>query len=439
MGGKTRPMKRIFITIYILLLIGFATILFGVGPIMEKIFEDESHKADQELAKGTFYLIAEKLTGLDEEGQKKEIKRLQPHFGYPVGLYKIDGFEIEEKYQDDLQNGVIVWEDKKHIAAQRLPDSDLVITMGGPFPGDSLSSRSTVIFLVLFFLFLMGPALLWTFFVNRDIRKIEKAAGRFSSGDHSSRVKVSRISPMTLIAAAFNTMAEKSQNLLTSQKELGNSVSHEIRTPLSRIKFSLQMLQDSESPGFQDNQYISRIGKDVEEIESLVDEMLTYARFDREPDTIESLPKNEMIFWLKTIIYSEEKAFTDKRIRFNTHPLTERFVMRFEPIYLGWAVRNLVRNAFKYATSHVEVTFEAGSEICAIHVDDDGQGIPAGAGDKIFEPFFRLDGSRNKSSGGYGLGLAIAKRIAEWHKGSISVDKSPFRGARFTLYLPVTS
>src|SRR3989339_1311856 len=99
MGGGKSSMKRIFITIYILLLIGFATILFGVGPIMEKIFEDESHKADQELAKGTFYLIAEKLTGLDEEGQKKEIKRLQPHFGYPVGLYKIDGFEIEEKYQ----------------------------------------------------------------------------------------------------------------------------------------------------------------------------------------------------------------------------------------------------------------------------------------------------------------------------------------------------
>ena len=93
-----------------------------------------------------------------------------------------------------------------------------------------------------------------------------------------------------MIASAFNNMAEKSQNLLVSQKELGNSVSHEIRTPLSRIKFSLQMLHDSMPPEYQENPYIPRIGKDVEEIESLVDEMLTYAKFDREPDTIERLP-----------------------------------------------------------------------------------------------------------------------------------------------------
>ncbi len=431
-------MKRIFIAIYILLLVGFATILFGVGPIMKKIFEDESQKADQDIARGTFFLIAEKLIGLDAEGQREEIKKLQPQFGYPLGLYKIDEFSIEEKYKNDLRNGIIVWEEKRNIAAQQLPDSDVVITMGGPFPGDSLGFRNTLIFFALFFSFLMGPALLWTYFVNRDIRKIEKATGKFSAGDHSSRVKVSRISPMTLIADAFNTMADKSQNLLMSQKELGKAVSHEIRTPLSRIKFSLQMLNDSVPPEYQGTQYISRIGKDVEEIESLVDEMLTYAKFDREPDTIASLPENEMIFWLKTIIYSEEKAFTDKTIQFITHPLTDRFVMRFEPIYLGWAVRNLIRNALKYAASHVEVTFETGGEICAIHVDDDGQGIPANARDKIFEPFFRMDGSRNKSSGGYGLGLAIAKRIARWHKGSISVDKSPSRGARFTLYLPVT-
>lgn len=431
-------MKRIFITIYILLLVGFATILFGVGPIMNRLFKAESDNADREVAKGTFYLIAERLTGLNEEEQKEEIKKLRPHFGYPLGLYKIDELDLEEKDKKGIINGEIVWKDRKDVVFQRLPDSDLVISMGGPFPGYNLSLKSTLIFFVLFFLFLIGPAFLWTYFLNRDIRKIEKAADKFSSGDHSVRVKVSKISSMTLIAFAFNNMAEKFRNLLLSQKELGNSVSHEIRTPLSRIKFSLQMLHDSVPPEFQESPYISRIGKDVEEIESLVDEMLTYAKFDREPDTIESLPKNEMIFWLKTIIYSEEKVFTDKTIRFNTIPLTERFVMRFEPIYLGWAVRNLIRNACRYATRNVEITFEAGNEICAIHVDDDGQGIPAGARDKIFEPFFRMDESRNRSSGGYGLGLAIAKRIAKWHKGSISVDKSPSKGARFTLYLPVT-
>src|SRR3989339_1469263 len=151
MGIRGRLMKRIFVTIYIFLLVIFAAILFGAGPIMEKIFESEIHKVDQDLARGTFFLISAKLIGLDEEGQKQEIKKLQPQFGYPLGLYKIDEFKIQEKYKKDLKNGVIVWEYKKNIAAQLLPGSDLVVTMGGPFPGDSLSSQSFFIFLVLFF------------------------------------------------------------------------------------------------------------------------------------------------------------------------------------------------------------------------------------------------------------------------------------------------
>lgn len=432
-------MKRLFMMIYITLLISFISIPFGVNPIMNKLFEAESEKADRELVRGTFSLISERLTGLDEEGQKQEIKKLQPQFGYPLGLYKIDELDLKQKAKKSILNGEIVWKDNKEIVFQKLPDSDRVLSMGGSWPWAALEFKVTLIFFTLGFLFLTGPAFLWAYYLNRDIRKIEKAADKFSAGDHSVRVNVSRISSMTLIASAFNNMAKKSQNLLVSQKDLGNSVSHEIRTPLSRIKFSLQMLHDSVPPEFQDSPYISRIGKDVEEIESLVDEMLTYAKFDREPDSIEVLPKNEMVFWLKTIIYSEEKVFTDKTIRFNTLPVIERFVMRFEPMYLGWAVRNLIRNACRYAARNVEITFEPGSEICAIHVDDDGQGIPVDARDKIFEPFFRMDESRNRNSGGYGLGLAIAKRIAKWHKGSISVDKSPSKGARFSLYLPVTN
>lgn len=431
-------MKRIFIAIYIVLLIGFISILFGVDPIMQKLFQAESDEADRELVRGTFSLISEKLVGMDEDGQKEKIKLLQPLFGYPLGLFKIDELDLKEKKKISLRNGEIVWKDNKDMVFQRLPDSDRVLSMGGSWPGKNLEVKVFLIFFSLGFLFLTGPAFLWTYFLNRDIRKIEKVADRFSSGDLSVRVKVSRISSMTLIADAFNTMAEKSQNLLLSQKELGNSVSHEIRTPLSRIKFSLEMLGDSLLPGSQtERPYISSIGKDVEEIESLVDEMLTYAKFDREPDAIETLPKNEMVFWLKTIIYSEEKSFSDKRIGFKTHPLTERYIMRFEPIYLGWAVRNLIRNACKYAASQVMVTFESGNGLCAIHVDDDGPGIPANVKDKVFEPFFRIDTSRSKSSGGYGLGLAIAKRIAKWHKGSIAVEKSPLKGARFSLYLPV--
>ena len=105
--------------------------------------------------------------------------------------------------------------------------------------------------------------------------------------------------------------------------------------------------------------------------------------------------------------------------------------------YLGWAVRNLIRNGVRYADTRVEILFEPGSDRMHIHVDDDGPGIPKDTRDKIFEPFFRMDGSRSRDSGGYGLGLAIAKRITRWHGGTITVGQSPFQGARFTMMLPV--
>ncbi|MBU1341766.1 MAG: hypothetical protein KKE44_18100 [Proteobacteria bacterium] len=433
-------MKRIFITIYILLLLTLFIVPFGISPIIEQIFEADVEKAQRDLSKGTFSLIAERLVGLDEAHQKEELATLQSRFGYPLGLYRLDQLQIDEQDKKDLFNGQIIEEDEKDMLVRRLGSSDRALTMGGPFPGDDLNFKATLIFWGLLIVFLTLPALAWTFFLNRNIKNIEKTTVRFAAGDHSARVKVTRISSLSQIATAVNTMAEKIQKLLESQKELSNSVSHEIRTPLSRIKFSLEMLLDATPQKDHEKKYIAEIGKDVEEIESLVNEMLTYAKFEREPDRPGGLSKNEMVSWLKNIIHIEHKNIPDKDIIFRTNPETDRFIIRFEPVYLGWAVRNLIRNASKYAGKTVEVIFEPGKDICFIHVDDDGPGIPVIARDQIFEPFFRLDGSRQRESGGYGLGLAIAKRIAIWHNGAVSVGESPsLKGARFTLHLPVTT
>jgi len=218
-------MKRIFITIYILLLIALFTIPFGIGPIMDSIFKDEVAMAERDLSKGTFTLIAEKLIGLDEKSQKEELAKIQPKFGYPLGLYHIDELQIDTSDTNDFLSGLIVKEDQEDMLVQRLEDSDRALVMGGPFPGDDLNFKATIIFWGLFISFLTLPALAWTFFMNRDMNKIEKTATQFATGDHTARVKVSRISSMTQIASAFNHLADKTQKLVDSQKELSNSVS----------------------------------------------------------------------------------------------------------------------------------------------------------------------------------------------------------------------
>lgn len=429
-------MKRLFITIYVLMLITLLAVPFGIGPIVDEIFEDEATKLNQDIAKGTFYLISERLSGLDEASMREKLEQLRPRFGYPLGLYRMDELEIEEDHRQDFLNNLIVEEDEKEMLVQRLWNTDLVLTMGGPFPGDNLELRAIIIFWGLLILALIVPSLAWAVFINRDIRKIEAGASRFASGDHSARVRVSKVSSMVQIAAAFNDMARKTQQIFESQRQISDAVSHEIRTPLARIKFSLEMLNDKIHLESGEKNYLTEVGKDVEEIESLVDEMLTYARFGRERESSEALSRQNMVSWLKALVESEHKSLPERDIRFVNNAGLDACMVWYEPVYLGWAVGNLIRNAARYSKQCVDVVFETGAGGVCVHIDDDGPGIPVDTRKKVFEPFFRMDRSRNKESGGYGLGLAIAKRITLWHRGEISISDSLLGGTRFTIWLP---
>ncbi len=432
-------MKKIFITIYILLVVGWILVPFVIAPFVNEIFEEDATQAQRDIARGTFSLIFEKLDHLDNEGRHAAMEKLRPLFGYPLSLCRLESIVVDGEEQTDLLNGLIVEEENTEKLVQRLGETDWAVTMGGPFPGERLEIKALTIFLLLFSLFLTLPAFAWTLFLSKDLLKIEKMTARFTEGNHSVRVKVSPISSVTIISRAINNMAEKTQKLLVSQKDLTNSVSHEIRTPLARIKFSLEMIADTIQRESKDKDYVAEIGKDVEEIEDLIDELLTYAKFEQEPDVSNRLSKHEMVFWLKSIVKAEQKINIQKKVVFKTEPENEKFVTQFEPVYLRWAVRNLIRNGLKYAKSRVNVVFEASEKVLFIHIDDDGPGIPLRDRQKVFEPFCRLDESRDKKSGGYGLGLAIAKRITDWHKGSIKITLSPYLGARFTISLPLVS
>lgn len=430
-------MKRLFITIYALMLIALFLIPFAINPIIEIIFEKKSVIVNRELSRGTFFLINQQLKGLDELSIKEKIKSFEPQFGYPLRLYHVNELEIAKKDQTDFQNNLVIIENKNELLIQRIGKTDMVLSMGGPFPGDDVELHAIIIFWGLFTLALIIPALGWTIWINRDIKKIEIASNQFVKGDLKARAKVSRFSSMFQIVSAFNHMAEQSERLLKSQKELTNSVSHEMRTPLARIKFSLQMLFDNIKSDPDNKNYLSEIGTDVEEIESLVDEILTYSRFGRERELSEVLTQVEMNSWLKTIVSREQKNNPTQLIDYTNCTDQKILIADCEPVYLEWAVRNLIQNALRHSIHRIDVSLVSQKDSFLIHVDDDGSGIPYDKQDKIFEPFFRLNKSRNKKSGGYGLGLAIAKRISHWHKGNIQVSTSPLGGARFTICIPL--
>jgi two-component system sensor histidine kinase RstB len=127
----------------------------------------------------------------------------------------------------------------------------------------------------------------------------------------------------------------------------------------------------------------------------------------------------------------------DLIITVDTGKLPENLDIDVDRKAMPYALRNLLRNAFKYASVQIIVSAELREGNIVVHVDDDGIGIPPEDRESVFSAFTRLDRSRDRATGGYGLGLAITRRVLELHGGSATADASPLGGARFTLAWPL--
>jgi two-component system sensor histidine kinase RstB len=171
---------------------------------------------------------------------------------------------------------------------------------------------------------------------------------------------------------------------------------------------------------------------DLDELDHLIDTSLTYARFEREAPEAH-LSSVKFAEWLETEVESVRLLGRQLNIKVDTSQLPENFNVDLDRKAMPYALRNLLRNAFKYAGKEIQVSAELEGDTLRIHVDDDGIGIPAEEREHIFSAFTRLDRSRDRATGGYGLGLAIARRVLELHGGTATADAAPLGGARFTL------
>jgi signal transduction histidine kinase len=229
-------------------------------------------------------------------------------------------------------------------------------------------------------------------------------------------------------------MADRIEYLVSAHRDLTNAVSHELRTPLARFKFSLEILARSNDETKR-QQYLNNMKADVAELEQLIDEMLSYARLS-EQNLLMRLVDVDLRQWLQ----QELTAYANEPVRvtcsFAIQPSNADYRSTFNPELMARALHNVVRNGLRYARSIINVHAQLNSASVTIRICDDGPGIPADMHEKIFEPFSRLETSRDKASGGYGLGLAIAARILQRHQGKVSVTNCEPNGTCFTLAGP---
>jgi len=175
--------------------------------------------------------------------------------------------------------------------------------------------------------------------------------------------------------------------------------------------------------------------QDLEELDGLIDASLTYARFERETPEPHFTP-TPIVDWMEDAVDNMRPLGRGHELVVD-HALPVDLVVDLDRKAMPYALKNLLRNAFKYAREQIRISAEVDGRYLLLHVDDDGIGIPLEERERIFSAFTRLDRSRDRATGGYGLGLAIVRRVLEMHAGSATAEASPLGGARFTLRWPI--
>jgi two-component system osmolarity sensor histidine kinase EnvZ len=254
----------------------------------------------------------------------------------------------------------------------------------------------------------------------RSITQLAAAAEDFGKGINTKFKPYGSIE-VRRAGLAFVKMKERILRQISERTQMLAGVSHDLRTPLTRMKLQMAMLPDSK----ENQEFV----QDIDEMEKMLDGYLAFVSGEG-GEKSGFIDVNEMI----TSIINKYRKNANAMIRFSTNYDVSAIQGREQA--LRRAVTNIIENAFHYG-KEIAVAITSDDKRLEISVDDDGPGIPKDKRDDVFKAFYRVDPSRNKETGGVGLGLAIAKDIVVSHGGSIELSDSSLGGLRVVISLPL--
>ncbi|MDD9901079.1 MAG: ATP-binding protein [Alphaproteobacteria bacterium] len=266
---------------------------------------------------------------------------------------------------------------------------------------------------------LVGVAIMFMRNQIRPIHRLALAAEKIGKGQDVPFFKLEGATEVRRASRAFLEMKERLKRQIEQRTAMLAGVSHDLRTPLTRMRLQLAMLKSgAEADNFR---------QDIDEMEKMIEGYLTFAKGDGD----EPSEMTDMHTILDRIIGNAQRQGHNVDHDF----ISARTIIKVRPIAIERAVSNVVMNACKFAKS-VKVSTSENDGAFEIIVDDNGPGVPEDMHEDVFRPFFRAEKSRNKKTGGIGLGLSITQDIVHSHGGEVALDKSPMGGLRVVLRLP---
>ncbi|SUE43317.1 ATP-binding protein [Roseomonas gilardii] len=315
------------------------------------------------------------------------------------------------------------------LVSLRLPNGDLWLNLRLRVPPPRPWHSPT--FLIAFGVMTVAAALLIVAATRRLIRPVRDLARAAEAlGRDVNAPPLPETGPLEVATAAhaFNTMAERIRRFVGDRTQMLAAIGHDLRTPITRLRLRAEFLEDDEQR--------RRMLSDLDEMEAMVNATLAFARDDAADEP--SVPL-DLAALCRTVLDEEADARPEAEDALTyTGPL--RLTVRGRPIALKRALMNLVGNALKYgqaARIRLEPPSGRQNPVVRLFIEDDGPGVPEESQEAVFQPFRRLETSRNRETGGTGLGLPIARNILRAHGGDVTLENLPEGGLRAVVTLPV--
>ncbi|MBP2197834.1 two-component system sensor histidine kinase RstB [Pantoea cypripedii] len=423
-------MRKLFIQFYLLLFVCFLVMTLLVGLVYKFTAERAGRQSMNDLMASSLFLMRSELREIPPRDWNKTIRSLDLDLSFNLHIEPMSKYELDEPDMKRLRAGEIVALDDQYTFLQHIPRSHYVLSVG-PIPYLFYLHQMRLLDIALLAFIGMSlalPVFIWMRPHWKEMLRLEKAAQRFGRGELDVRTHFDSTSSLFRLGVAFNQMADNINTLVASKKQLIDGIAHELRTPLVRLRYRLEM-----SENLSENESAA-LNRDIGQLESLIEELLTYARLDR-PRVDLTLKSFDLAEWLRLHIEDVQAVNPQAQIDLDI-PQRENFGVA-DTRLMERVLDNLVNNALRYAQQRLRVSLWFDGSIGCLQVEDDGPGIPQEERERVFEPFVRLDPSRDRATGGCGLGLAIVHSIALALQGNVTIESSPLGGASVRFCWPV--
>ncbi|WP_426149710.1 sensor histidine kinase [Pseudomonas sp. DC3000-4b1] len=288
----------------------------------------------------------------------------------------------------------------------------------GPAPHERRFFEGPTVPLVFQLITLVVAAWWGARYLSRPIRRLSEAAERLSEDLDSPPMEETGPIEARTAAHTFNQMQQRIREQVQQRARMLGAVSHDLRTPLSRLKLRLEQVDDEKLQG--------QMRQDLDDMIGMLDATLTYLHERR---TSEALQWYDVQALVESLCENAQDNSLPAESRGSCAPI------KTQPMALRSCLSNLLDNALRYA-GHTIIEMVDGPAAVVIRVIDHGPGISAEKREAVFEPFFRLEGSRNRNSGGVGLGMTIAREAALRLGGSLVLEDTPGGGLTAVVRLP---